>query len=130
MKYKIIVDTSKNNRPKDHEMLVAILLAEYFKRDVIFLRPGVLGTPDLNIDGVLWEIKSPLGNSKKTIENNLRSARKQSSNIVIDLSRTSMNYYKAVSGIKAYLNTNNHDIKQLKVVTKSKKIIDILQRNK
>ncbi len=62
-------------------MLVAILLAEHFKHDVIFLRPGTLRTPDLNIGGVLWEIKSPLGSGKKTMENNLRSARKQSVNI-------------------------------------------------
>ena len=85
-----------------------------------------LRTPDLNINGELWEIKSPLGDGKKTMENNLRSARKQSVNIVIDLYRSDMNYYKAMSRIKSYLGTNNHSIKKLKVITKSKKIIDVL----
>lgn len=126
MNYKVIVETGQKDYPHDHEMSVALLLAEYFKMDVIFLRPGHQKTPDLDIDGTLWEIKSPLGNAKKTMENNLRSARKQSSNIIIDLSRTHMNYHKAISRVNAYLRTENHNITQLKIVTKSLKIIDIL----
>ncbi len=126
MKYKVIVETTQKDHPKDHEMSVALLLAEHFKMDVIFLRPGHQKTPDLDIGGVRWEIKSPLGNGKKTMENNLRSARKQSSNIVIDLNRTPMNYYKAVARINAYLKTQNHSITHLKIVTKSLKVIDIL----
>lgn len=107
-------------------MLVAILLADYFKTDVMFLRPGCHKTPDLDIGGVLWEVKSPMGNGKKTMENNLRSARKQSLNIVIDLRRTDMNYHNARARINFYLTTENHHIRQLKVVTKSQKVIDIL----
>lgn len=39
------------------------------------------------MQGLLWEIKSPKGKSSRTIENNLRSALRQSPNIVIDLRR-------------------------------------------
>lgn len=126
MKHKVIVETSQNDRPRDHEMSVAIILADYFNADVTFLRPGRQKTPDLSISGVHWEIKSPLGNGKKTIENNLRSARKQSVNIIIDLSRTDMHYHKAFARIRAYLNLQNHQIKHLKLVTKTHKVIDIL----
>ncbi len=126
MKYKVIVDTDRKDYPKDHEVLAAILLADHFRVDVTFLRPGRQRTPDLDIGGVLWEIKSPMGNGRKTMENNLRSARKQSSNIVIDLRRTSMNYHNALARINFYLATENHRIKQLRIITKSQKIIDIL----
>lgn len=68
-------------------MAAAIILAEHFGCNVKFLRPELDKTPDIEARGVRWEIKSPTGDSKKTIENNLRTARKQSKNIVIDLSR-------------------------------------------
>jgi hypothetical protein len=79
-KYEVIVKTDVNNRPKDHEMSAALILANYyFKTDVVFLRPLANHTPDLDVNGIKWEIKSPMGNGKKTIDNNFRMARKQSS---------------------------------------------------
>ncbi|MDR2524381.1 MAG: hypothetical protein LBC95_02460 [Candidatus Nomurabacteria bacterium] len=125
MKYQIIIKTSVRDRPRDHEMSAAILLAGHFRSDVVFLRSGSQKTPDLQVGDEKWEIKSPLGNGKKTMENNLRAARKQSKNIVIDLSRCKMNYYKAVSRINFYLKTEAHHIKHLKIITKSRKVIDI-----
>lgn len=126
IKYKVIVKTSVRDCPKDHEMSAAILLANYFRADVIFLRPGHQKTPDLQIGSSMWEIKSPSGDGKKTMENNLRTARKQSKNIVVDLNRCKMNYYKAHARINFYLKTEAHGIKHLKLITKSKKIVDII----
>lgn len=128
MHYTVTLKTSEQDRPRDHEMSAAILLAEHFECNVIFLRPGRQRTPDVEVNGVKWEIKSPVGSGKKTMDNNLRSAEKQSSNIVLDLRRTDMNYYKALSRIHAYLKIENHHIKQLKIITKSKKIIDVYHR--
>lgn len=85
---------------KDHELSAALILAEYFKADVIFLRPQLDKTPDIAVGEVRWEIKSPKGDSKKTIENNFRTARKQSLNIVIDLRRIKMHQQKAVARIQ------------------------------
>ena len=44
-------------------------------------------TPDIKYKGLEWEIKSPIGNSSRTIENNMRLAIRQSKNIIIDLQR-------------------------------------------
>ena len=70
MKYQVIISTDLQDRPKDQELSAALILAEYFKSDVIFLRPQKDKTPDIDIGGVHWEIKSPKGDGKKTIENN------------------------------------------------------------
>lgn len=125
-KYEVIVKTDLVDLPKDHELSAALILAYHFKTDVIFLRPETKKTPDIDINGTKWEIKSPKGDSKKTIENNLRTARKQSENIVIDLARSKMHNLRAVARAKFYIRTEAHNIKRLKIITKTQKIIDIL----
>ncbi len=125
-KYEVIVRTDPEDSPKDHEMSAAVLLAYHFRSDVVFLRPERKKTPDIDVKGTKWEIKSPKGGSKKTIENNLRQARKQSNRIVIDLRRGKLHQIRAMARIRFYLGTEAHTIKQLKIITKARKIIDIL----
>lgn len=125
-KYKVIVKTDPQDYPKEHEMSAAILLAYHFKSDIIFLRPESKRTPDIEVNDAKWEIKSPTGGGKKTIENNLRLARKQSQFIVLDLRRCKLHQARAISRIKFYLATNAHNIKKLKIISKSQKVIDIL----
>ncbi|MFZ2545395.1 MAG: hypothetical protein WAW80_05450 [Candidatus Saccharimonadales bacterium] len=96
-KYEVIVKTDLADLPKEHELSAALILAYHFKSDVIFLRPHTDKTPDIDVSGTKWEIKSPKGNAKKTIENNLRTARKQSENIVIDLARSKMHHSRAMA---------------------------------
>lgn len=124
-KYEVIVKTSVEDAPELHEMSAALILAYYFKTDVIFLRVQHGRTPDVDIKGTEWEIKSPLGNGKRTIDNNFGEARGQSKNIVIDLRRTKMHQAKANARIRHYLSTP-HNFKQVLVITKSKKVIVIL----
>lgn len=87
MKYRIIVEADIGDLPKGHEFSAAVAIAEYFQADVIFIRSTQCKTPDFSVNGVRWELKSPLGGGARTIENNMRAARKQSTNIVIDLIR-------------------------------------------
>lgn len=73
-----------------HEKLAVDFLAAKLGYDVTFLVPNRrknAKTPDMEMIGMRWEIKSPKGKSSRTIENNLRSALRQSSNIVLDLRR-------------------------------------------
>lgn len=106
-------------------MSAAIILAYHFKSDVVFLRPKYARTPDVDIRGIKWEIKSPMGNGKRTIDNNFNEARGQSKNIVIDLRRIKMHQSKANARINHYLSTPHH-FAQVLVITKSKKVIVIL----
>ena len=125
MKYKIIIKTDIIDRPKDHEIKVALIVAnKYFKSDVTFLRQATYSTPDIEVCGKKWEIKSPCGNGKKTIENNLRSARKQSKYIIIDFSRMKLHQTKALSNIRFYLKNDSSRFRQVIVITKDKKIFD------
>jgi len=127
MKYRVIVKTSIVDRPKDHEIKAALILANnYFKRDIVFLRPEIYKTPDLEVDNVRWELKSPIGNGKKTIENNMRTARKQSNRLILDFSRLKLHQVKAISNIKYYLKRYPKQFTQLTVITKDRKLLEIL----
>ena len=99
-KYRVIVKTLPQDAPKDFEMSAALIVANHFKTDTVFLRPGPMKTPDLLINKEIWELKSPKGNSKNTMRNNIKGARKQSTNIVVDLRRCKMNKQKAISRIR------------------------------
>lgn len=73
-----------------HEKLAVDFLAVKLGYDVTFLVPNRgkgAKTPDIEMNGLLWEIKSPKGKSSRTIENNLRAALRQSPNILLDLRR-------------------------------------------
>lgn len=126
MKYEVIVKTDPQDAPKEHEMSAAVILAYHFKANITFLRSERKKTPDIDVNGIKWEIKSPKGNSKKTIDNNLRTARKQSHNIILDLRRAKLHQSKAMARINYYLAAGPHKIKHLKVITKTKRVIDIL----
>jgi hypothetical protein len=76
--------------PSENEFLTAKFLSSLGK-DVVFIAPDrtpTSKTPDILMDGVGWEIKSPRGNSLRTIENNFRNAVKQSFYLIFDLRHT------------------------------------------
>lgn len=124
--YKVIVETSEKDRPYDFEMSAAILVAEYFETDVVFLRPTPLKSPDLKINGQIWELKSPMGNSRNTIKNNVHTARKQSLNLIIDLRRCRLNENKALANVRDCYKKRKRKNGKYIIINKRGKIIDVL----
>lgn len=124
-KYRVIVKTLPQDAPKDFEMSAASIVANYFKTDIIFLRPGHMKTPDLLVKNEIWELKSPKGNSKNTMRNNIKSARKQSTSIVIDLRRCKMNKEKAISRIRDAYKKRKRKEGRYYIINKNGTILDI-----
>lgn len=107
-----------------HELNVATILS-WTGYDIEFITPtGHTHTPDIKYRGMEWEIKSPVGTSKRTIENNLRTALHQSSNIIIDLSRMRISEDKCLREVKRQndLIKSKH---RILVITKSKEIMSL-----
>ena len=123
-KYNIIIPVGMKPRPKIHEETAAEILANHFKSDVYFIETASQGTPDVSIDGIKWEIKSPIGISANNIRKNMREAGNQSPNVVIDLRRSKLHQTRAVGYINQYMYTSKK-LKQVIVITKSKKILTI-----
>jgi hypothetical protein len=113
--------------PEKHELETANFFTELGK-DVEFLAPSYtkgVYSPDVLIDGRIWEIKSPCGNSKRTIEGIYRHAEKQSPNIIFDLRRIKMSEPIAVAKIKREFSLRNNKVKCVFVITKDKKLLDL-----
>jgi len=84
-----------------------------------------MNTPDMEMLGIIWEIKSPQGKSRNTIKHTFQNAGHQSSNVIIDLQRCKLTEEDALKDIRYHYKISKR-IKRLKVIMKDKNIIDIL----
>ena len=92
---KVVIPGNHPNPPLQHEVDTAMVLARHYNTVVEFLIPVddyKRKTADIAMHGVEWELKSPTGASKATIENQFRRASKQAKNIIIDTRRTKLEY--------------------------------------
>ena len=126
-KYTVYTEKGADIKPWPHELAAAELLAEYFKSDIVLIRRAACRTPDLFIlkTSIRWELKSPTGNGKRTIQNNLRETSGQSENVILDLSRAKLSDRQGISRTKNFFKTGRSQIKRLKIITKQLEIIDI-----
>ena len=115
------IDISQlNTPPEKHEFATARYFAEMGK-DIVFLKPSdipTVHTPDIIMDGVEWEIKSPDGKSRRTIENNFRDAVKQSRYIIFDLRRIQVPEKTCISQLEKEWKVRPY-LKRLYVICKS-----------
>lgn len=91
------------------------------------LPTGTSRTPDVFIGNQLWEIKSPVGFSKKTtIYSQLKRAKKQSEYLVIDTKRTKLpDDFIAIELRKLIKFKAFKKIKHILLIKKSGKTLDI-----
>ncbi len=80
-------------------------------------------TPDIIMNGIGWEIKSPKGKGKWLIKNTIQNASHQSENIIIDLRRIKINQTKCLSAIERQFKFSKR-IKKILVITKDRKLLD------
>jgi hypothetical protein len=80
-------------------------------------------TPDIRMNGIEWEMKSPKGKGKYLIQNTLHRALRQSPNIILDIRRLKMKQAESLPKIEKEFQLSK-GIKCLIVITKGQKIID------
>ncbi len=103
-----------------HEMDTARALA-LDGRDVEFIDRGGRGDgrADVRMDGLIWEMKSPNSDNIKAIERNVKRARIQSENVIIDsrrmkrvpdaaIQRALEKHSREVKGVSRLLFVNRH----------------------
>ena len=110
-----------------HEEAIAKTLALY-GYDVEFIRKSNRErehSADAYIDGEKWEFKSPTANHTKTILKNLKDARWQSDKVVLDSRRMKKVPNEAILRELKSSIREVPEIKRVKYISKSKKLIDI-----
>ena len=125
---KLIIPSNLDNPPEENEIQIAQIIAEHYNARVEFLRPVddyKRKTPDIMFKGQLWEMKSPMGKAKSSIERQLKRALKQSKNVIIDGRRSVL----ADDMIELELRRQcvlRHSMRKLVFITKNKIVIEII----
>lgn len=117
----------KNNgvHLEDHEYATVKLLLGIGLNIELIPTSQVKGmrTPDISINGVLWEIKSPTGGGKNTIKHTFQNATHQSNNIIVDLRRCKLQQDLAIKELEQRFSLSKR-IRRMKIITNDEKIID------
>lgn len=112
-----------------HENAIVVFLTEQ-GFDVELLPPVQrkgARTPDIRMEGLEWEMKSPKSNGKYTIEHSFRSALKQSPNIIFDIRGSKMPQKKCVAEIDRRFN-DFRKVKRVLIITKKHKLLDLQKK--
>ncbi len=117
-KYRVIIPQNVYPVPERFEVSAASLLLDYFKADIEFLQVTSIRTPDFKVNGVVWELKSPVGKSKHTIEMQLRRASRQSSHVIIDARRCKIHIAKIRNQLRHHGHIKTH-LKRILLITKT-----------
>lgn len=110
--------------PWSHELRVARILA-MAGYVVEFLPTGNTKTADISIDGVEYEIKSPITNKPDKLERVIKRALRQSNNIVYDSSRIKNMRDDNLRRFLVNKVRQQPQIKKMIFITKRGQIIDI-----
>lgn len=113
---------------KEHEYhTVKTLLEKGY--DVKLIPPSKikgLRMPDIMIQGLSWEIKSPQGDGKKVFKNTLQNASHQSQNTIIDLRRCRVDEQRSIKELEHYFILSKR-LKRMKIILKTEEIIDFVK---
>ena len=114
--------------PEPHEIQTALFLRKSGKK-VVFLapqnKPGIK-TPDIAMDGLRWEIKSPVSAGARSIEHAFRAAIKQSGNILFDLRRSKASDQVNLAKINRQIRLiKGKELRRVLVITKDQQLLDL-----
>jgi hypothetical protein len=129
-KSQVIISKSIIPPPEKHEVSAAWILARHYNCVIEFLKP--LGgyrmhTPDFVMNALEWEAKSPQGEKKRTIRNNLDVAKEQSPNIVIDTRRTKLKDDWIEAELRRQINIKKR-IYRIIMIDKDERVTEIQRR--
>ena len=110
---------------KEHELSTVVFLTSLGFDVELIPKSNIEGvhTPDILINGISWEIKSPKGEGKSLMKNTIQKACKQSCNVIVDLRRTKRHPDKCLNELKREF-AHSKTLKRLRIITKNRDIID------
>jgi hypothetical protein len=125
---KIVIPGNHPNPPEPHEIEIAKLLVDHFGYIVEFIIPidgYKIKTADIVMNGLLWEIKSPIGKSRRHLVNaQFDRASKQSKNIIFDGRRTPLDDEFMMKQIRFEISRRS-SLRRVIFITKSEIIVEM-----
>ncbi len=117
-----------------HEKNIAQLIANETGKNIKMVPrityPQGIQTPDYLIDGVRFDLKTPLGNGKNTIYGMVKSKKRQANNFVICADKTELSIEELKRQILDIYHSKNTSFVDTIILIKGDKIINVYKRNK
>lgn len=83
-------------------------------------------TPDYRINGVAWEMKTPTGIAKSNINNNLKKAVRQASNVILNLDSSPLSVKDIAEQVRQHLDRPETRLREV-ILLKGGRIVDRLK---
>ena len=122
-KGRVVIPADAN--PWPHEIQVAKILA-LAGHSVEFIPEANLKTPDIYLNGTMYEIKSPITNNPKKIVRNVKRALEKCPNVIIDSSRIKGLRDDAIQRTLKNKVKDLPGLKELIFINKRGQIVDII----
>ena len=118
----------------EHEKEIANIIAKGTGKDIKMVPritfPQNIQTPDYLIDGIKFDLKTPLGNGKNTLYGMVKSKKKQANNFVICADKTALSMDEIEQQIQGIYSTRNTAFVDIIILVKNQEIVKIYKRNK
>lgn len=126
MRRKTGTITPNGIKLEEHEYDTVLFLTEQ-GFDVELIPPSTekgSKTPDIRMDGYVWEMKSPIGKGKWVIKNIMQKASHQSENVIIDLRRLKkFPQDKYINEVEQRFESITR-LKHIKIIARGRKMIE------
>jgi len=127
-KAEVIIPRNHPNPPEEHEVEAAWILARHYNTTVQFLIPiegYKVKTNDIVFNGLIYEIKSPKGDSRTTIGNLFKAiSKKRSQHFVLDARRTRLKDSEIINRIRYEMRFRS-TVKKVLFINKESSVIEI-----
>lgn len=124
----VIIPTNMKPLPMLHEIEAAWILARHFNTTVTFIQPSAsygIKSYDFTMNGIEWELKSPIGNSKAhTLKRQFDYAKGKNLHLIIDCRKTKLTDAFCESKIRFEL-TKHKSVFRLLMITKNEYVLAI-----
>lgn len=117
-----------------HEKEIANIIAKETGKDIKMVPritfPQNIQTPDYLIDGIKFDLKTPLGNGKNTLYGMVKSKKRQANNFVICADKTALSIDEIEQQIQGIYTSKNTSFVDTIILVKNEEIVKIYKRNK
>lgn len=118
----------------EHEKEIANIIAKGTGKDIKMVPritfPQNIQTPDYLIDGIKFDLKTPLGNGKNTLYGMVKSKKRQANNFVICADKTALSIDEIEQQIQGIYTSKNTSFVDTIILVKNEEIVKIYKRNK
>ena len=124
---QVIIPVGHPSPPEPHEVDTAMVLARHYQTTVEFIMPVndfKRRSADIKMLDVEWEMKSPKGASKTTINTQFSRASTQAKNVVIDTRRTKLPYSEIEKSVLVETKKRSN-IRKVIIIDKNEKVVEI-----